>query len=423
MKLKLIAMVALAACTAAAMPTRDEIAKANQEVRKSLKAQIAAWKDGKLSDGELASLMLAHSRKFTDEARRYACLQTAFAAAVRAGDAVTAANALARLADEIKGFDGAAEKAILDKSLAKADDATAKSFRYRLEAERARLSSTPHVSAETAATIARMKTIVVPSLDIKADTTFADAVDTLRELGRKCDSAETPEDEKGFKLYVKGVAIPVPEDKGPEDAFETRRFPAQALRERFATMGVGDESLCRVFAKDWLKPFASLQGWPEGSDVSFDRGRGELVVKSTRKSLDFVGELLGKIEGQRIPMPEMPAISTGEISFYDAVKTVTASAGLEFKVDGGVVCIFPDTAKILRANYEQNKAHATAAMADAKRLQDHFGNVSRALFEGKRLAIKFQKANLERSDLGIGFSVWPRTVPGTGADEEDIAGL
>ncbi len=73
MKLKLMMMVALAASAAAmAMPTKAELEKANAEVQKSLKAQIAAWKDGKLSDGELAVLMFAHADKFTDEARHYA---------------------------------------------------------------------------------------------------------------------------------------------------------------------------------------------------------------------------------------------------------------------------------------------------------------------------------------------------------------
>ena len=256
-------MVALAACTAAAMPTRDEIAKANQEVRKSLKAQIAAWKDGKLSDGELASLMLAHSRKFTDEARRYACLQTAFAAAVRADDAATAANALARLADEIKEFDGSAEKAILDKSLAKADDATAKSFRYRLEAERARLSSTTHVSDETAATIARMKTIVIPSLDIKKGTTLAQALRTLWELGRKYDAVETADDAKGFVIHLFGYSVMF------GDQFAETIMPAE--------------------------------------DTT----------------------------------PALPAVSTGAISFHDAVKTVVTAAGMDFNVQDSCISVVP----------------------------------------------------------------------------------
>ena len=74
-------VVALVACSAVAMPTNDELEKANKEVQASLKTQIAAWQSGSLSDGDLAALMLMYAGKFTDEARHYACLQAAFAAA------------------------------------------------------------------------------------------------------------------------------------------------------------------------------------------------------------------------------------------------------------------------------------------------------------------------------------------------------
>ena len=67
MKSKLIAVAALAALTAAAMPTKDEIAQANKEVQVSLKRQIAAWQSGDISDGDLAVLMLSHADKFKDE--------------------------------------------------------------------------------------------------------------------------------------------------------------------------------------------------------------------------------------------------------------------------------------------------------------------------------------------------------------------
>ena len=86
MKLKLIAVAALAALAAEAMPTKDEIAQANKDVQASLKKQIAAWQGGDISDGDLAALMLSHAGKFKDEPRHYACLQAAFAAAVREQD-------------------------------------------------------------------------------------------------------------------------------------------------------------------------------------------------------------------------------------------------------------------------------------------------------------------------------------------------
>ena len=103
MKSKLIAVAALAALTAAAMPTKDEIAQANKEVQASLKTQIAAWRSGNLSDGDLAALMLRHASKFNDEPRHYACLQAAFAAAVRAEDAALAAKVLKLMRSEVDG--------------------------------------------------------------------------------------------------------------------------------------------------------------------------------------------------------------------------------------------------------------------------------------------------------------------------------
>ena len=117
MKLKMMVLVVLAACSAVAMPTKDEIAQANKDVQASLKKQIAAWQGGDISDGDLAALMLSHAGKFKDEPRHYACLQAAFAAAVRAEDAALAAKALKQMRSEIDGFSGPHEKRMIDKVL------------------------------------------------------------------------------------------------------------------------------------------------------------------------------------------------------------------------------------------------------------------------------------------------------------------
>ena len=50
-------VAALVACSVVAMPTDDELAKANKEVQASLKTQIAAWQGGDITDGDLAALM------------------------------------------------------------------------------------------------------------------------------------------------------------------------------------------------------------------------------------------------------------------------------------------------------------------------------------------------------------------------------
>ena len=79
MKLKLMVVAALVACSAVAMPTDDELEKATKEVQAALESQIAAYQSGSISDGDLAALMLMKAAKYNDEARRYACLQAAFA--------------------------------------------------------------------------------------------------------------------------------------------------------------------------------------------------------------------------------------------------------------------------------------------------------------------------------------------------------
>ena len=132
MKSKLIAVAALAALAAAAMPTKDEIAQANKEVQVSLKKQIAAWQSGNLSDGDLAALMLRHAGTFKDEPRHYACLQAAFAAAVRAEDAALAARVLKQMRSEVDGFSAQHENRVVDKVLATTNSKNAAEFRRSL---------------------------------------------------------------------------------------------------------------------------------------------------------------------------------------------------------------------------------------------------------------------------------------------------
>ena len=104
MKLKLMAVAALAACSAVAMPTNEQIEKANADILAAFKKQVAAWQGGSISDGDLAALMLMNAGKYKDEARHYVCLQAAFAAAVRADDAVLAANAIEKIAAMVKVY-------------------------------------------------------------------------------------------------------------------------------------------------------------------------------------------------------------------------------------------------------------------------------------------------------------------------------
>ena len=421
MKLKLMAMAALAACVAAAMPTKEEIAEANKEVRESLKAQIAAWKDGKLSDGEFSGLMLMHSRKFDDEARRYACLQAAFAAAARAGEASMAATALEKIVCEIRGFDKAAEKSLVDRSLAKVEANKAKAFRYRLETERVKLARGTGISELTAETIAKMNMVIIPSLDIKENTTLADAVGILRDLGRKYDSVATDEKDKGFDLVVSGVTY--------DKLLKARRLPASGAGDGFETceftlpssgLGRGDNNPSSRNLMTIFSEFGIL--WPKGSSLVFEKTSGKLIVTNTSENLGMIEEIMSSAAQTGVPMPTLPAIRTGAISFYDAVKTVTEEADMEFKVDGPVVGICPDKAKLALAVFKKNKTRNS--MSDIKRKVEGAHSRSRAMddlsFGGNYLRAAIETASRERKAYHLP-SAWPRTVAGKGTDKDDIA--
>ena len=136
MKLKLMVMAALAACSAVAMPTDEQIEKANKEVQASLKKQIAAWQGGDITDGDLAALLLRRSDRFKDEAQRYACLQMAFEAAVRVADVSLAADILEKVAADTKDFG----KEDLRKFRRKAFKKDAPEF-YTMKGERVRSKS------------------------------------------------------------------------------------------------------------------------------------------------------------------------------------------------------------------------------------------------------------------------------------------
>lgn len=200
MKLKLIAVAALAALAAVAMPTKDEIAQANQEVQASLKKQIAAWQSGNLSDGDLAALILIHAGKFEDEPRHYACLQAAFAAAVRAGDAALAAKALKQMKSDVAGFSAPHEKRVIDKALSSTDGKKAAAFRRSLTKHLAEIgSSTAQIELAE-----HMKRIMIPVLDFKPPTTLPDVITYLRQQSIEHGDPTQPKGERGIPFLLKG---------------------------------------------------------------------------------------------------------------------------------------------------------------------------------------------------------------------------
>ena len=199
-KIQMLAMAALAACASAAMPTEAEMSKASKEVQEALKAKIAAWQKGDLSDSDLAALMFMNADKFKDEARHYACLQAAFAAAARADDAAFAAKALSRIFMETKDFTPALEEKLIDRTLAKMGAKEAASFRKRLEEERAK-----NVFESSVLVAGKLDKIVLPSVSFKPPATLFDAVEHLRELSWKYDPSKN---NKGIAFILTGVTNP-----------------------------------------------------------------------------------------------------------------------------------------------------------------------------------------------------------------------
>lgn len=187
MKLKMMALSALAACSVVAMPTKDEIAQANKEVQASLKKQIAAWQSGDISDGDLAALMLSHAGKFKDEPRHYACLQAAFAAAVRAEDAALAANAIEKMSADTKGFGLTQENAMFSKVFGKMDAKKADDFRRRLEIERGRVACTRPIPDTAAATVVKMRNTKIPAMAFKPPATLEDVLTFLQKASKEND--------------------------------------------------------------------------------------------------------------------------------------------------------------------------------------------------------------------------------------------
>ena len=212
MKMTLIAVAALAACPAVAMPTNDEIAKATKEVQASVETQIAACQNGSISDGDLAALLFRRSRRFKDEAQRYACLQMAFEAAVRVADVTLAAEILEKIETGTSEF-GHKEKMNLVKGAVKKTDVKkwggVRFIPYlELECEKRAYMKSVSISDATAYTVALMKHIYVP-FDVKPTTTLAEVVTFLNIASRKHD-LHTPR--KGVKIVLemeKGTTVPV----------------------------------------------------------------------------------------------------------------------------------------------------------------------------------------------------------------------
>ena len=239
-KLVVVAMAAAVAFAAAAMPTEAEFAKASKEVQDALKTQIASWQKGEMSDGDLAALMLVNADKFKDEARHYACLQAAFAAAVRAEDVATAAKALKGIKSEVAGFSDYHEKQVMDKALAKAKIKNVAEFRRLLKRK---VASTCSPDAEIEM-IERMKRIEIPLLDFKPTETLSEAIGYFYRQSIEHGDPTKPKGERGISFLEKGnlVGRPMPKIHAKNiSLYNALDLVCQATDATFSFREVGDK--------------------------------------------------------------------------------------------------------------------------------------------------------------------------------------
>ena len=95
--------------------------------------------------------------------------------------------------------------------------------------EKACAAAKSDLDADAAEIVQRMKAIVLPEIAFAPPQTMVDAVEFLRTASKKYDSAEIPEDKRGFSFVLKGI---VSEDGGtveyptlPEGGFNAKRIP------------------------------------------------------------------------------------------------------------------------------------------------------------------------------------------------------
>ena len=350
MKVRLMAMAAIAACSAAAMPTNEQMEKANAEVLSAFEKQVVAWQGGSISDGDLSALMLMNAGKYKDEARHYACLQAAFAAAVRAGDAVLAANAIEKIKAETEGFGATEERKLVKKAFEKVDAKKLKGFPGALEVERAKIVYATPVSDATAETIAKLKMIVVPSVSFKPPATLADAVAFMRGRSKELDVSDgaakgvnflvDPRDAKDLpkvpmirtnsislyellKLVVDAVGYDFKVNEDVVIIFKNRNGATQADAVVVARMKQ------IVLPTLNIKPPATL------------KDAVDLLRKASKECdhrKDGVNFVLEIAEGE--PMPAVPRIRAGNISVYNALDLVLESVDYDFEVKGESVVVF-----------------------------------------------------------------------------------
>ena len=103
-KIAAAAALATVALAATAMPTKRQLAEAQQIVKDLTSDDISALKSKQKTPGEVAAKHLELAAKADTEAGKYLLLQGAFRLYARGGDYDAAADVLQRMKKEISGF-------------------------------------------------------------------------------------------------------------------------------------------------------------------------------------------------------------------------------------------------------------------------------------------------------------------------------
>jgi len=337
-KLVVVAMAVSVAFASVAMPTEAEFAKASRDVQNALKAQIVSWQKGDMTDCELAALMLLNAGRFKDEARHYACLQAAFAAAARAGDAALAAKAYERICVEIKGFSLELGEKMIGGALAKVEAKKAAAFRGQLKKERSYQSF-----AADYTTKCKLDKIMLPSVSIKPSDTLAGAVGLLRLLSREHDI-----EPKGSGV---NFMLSVPEGENPPavptiNARNIRlgdalKLIADSVGYKFEVYGDTVLIAKKVAAKSKLKSI-----YLSSFSIKPPSTLADAIELMRKKSVECDGSAIGKgvnfvLEAPKDgKFPVVPRINTGAICLADALKLVVGCVGYDFKEENGIVVVF-----------------------------------------------------------------------------------
>ena len=101
---------ACAISAAAAMPTRKELARAQEMVTDVTSADVKALKAGAKKPAEVAAVHMELAGQSESEAEKYLLLQSAFNLYAKAGDYDSAANALEAMCRDIADMDYAASE-------------------------------------------------------------------------------------------------------------------------------------------------------------------------------------------------------------------------------------------------------------------------------------------------------------------------